>query len=237
MSKIEKEALTIEKMFENGAHFGYSKTRRHPSVATYIFTTKNKTDIIDLEKTEKMLSDAALFVKEMASKNKTVLFVGTKPEAREAVKTAAESINMPYVIERWIGGTISNFSEIKKRIAELENYKIENERGELEKYTKKERLMLSKKMEKLSKYYSGMIGMKKIPDALIIIDSKKEAIAAVEAKKSKVPVVSMSNTDSNIKGITYPIIANDSSRQSIAIFIKHLANAYKDGQMSVPEVK
>ncbi len=222
-------------MFEAGAHYGYSKTRRHPSVSSYIFATKNKTDIVDLEKTVKMLSAASEFVKDLGAKNKVILFVGTKPEAREAAKAAAESINMPYVIERWIGGTLSNFTEIKKRITELETYKIESEKGELEKYTKKERLMLSKKMEKLSKYYSGMLGMKKIPDALLVIDAKAEHVAATEARKSKVPVVALANTDSNIKGITYFIIANDASRQSIALFTKALADAYKQGQLSVPE--
>ncbi|MCX6752988.1 MAG: 30S ribosomal protein S2 [Candidatus Nomurabacteria bacterium] len=235
MSK--NEIITIEKMFEMGAHYGYSKTRRHPSVAPFIFTTKNKIDIIDLEKTDKMLKDACAFVKDLGARNKTVLFVGTKPEARESVKMIAESINMPYVIERWIGGAISNFGEIKKRITELENYKIDSEKGELNKYTKKERLVLSKKMEKLSKYYSGMIGMKKIPDALIIVDSKKEAIAATEARTSNVPVVAITNTDSNIKGLTYFIVANDASRQSINMFVKALAEAYKAGQMSVPEAK
>ncbi|MCX6755418.1 MAG: 30S ribosomal protein S2 [Candidatus Nomurabacteria bacterium] len=235
MSK--NEIVTIEKMFEAGAHYGYSKTRRHPSVSSAIFMTKAKTDIIDLEKTETMLKEACDFIKDLGSKNKVVLFVGTKPEAREAIKSVAESINMPYVIERWIGGSISNFGEIKKRIAELENYKIDSEKGELNKYTKKERLVLSKKMEKLSKYYSGMIGMKKIPDALIIIDAKKEHIAATEARKSHVPVVALTNTDSNIKELTYSIIANDASRASITLFAKAFATAYKNGQMSIPEVK
>ncbi len=234
MLKTANDSISIEKMFEAGAHYGYSKTRRHPSVASYIFTTKQKTDIVNLEKTEKMLFDACEVMKELGAKNKVVLFVGTKPEAREAVKTSAESINMPYVIERWIGGTLSNFVEIKKRIAELENYKIENEKGELEKYTKKERLLLSKKMEKLSKYYSGMIGLKKNPDAVFIVDAKKEHIAATEARKSKVPVVALVNTDSNVKGITHFIVGNDASRQSVALFTKALANAYKAGQMSVP---
>ncbi len=237
MPKTENTTVSIDTMFAAGAHYGYSKTRRHPSVSSAIFITKAKTDIIDLEKTEIMLKDACDFIKDLGSKNKTVLFVGTKPEAREAIKMVAESINMPYVIERWIGGSISNFGEIKKRITELENYKIDSEKGELNKYTKKERLVLSKKMEKLSKYYSGMIGMKKIPDALVIIDAKKEAIAATEARKSHVPVIALTNTDSNIKGLTYAVIANDASRASIALFAKAFGTAYKNGQMSVPEIK
>ncbi len=233
MSK--NETVTIDKMFEAGAQYGYSKTRRHPSVSSYIFTTKAKTDIIDLEKTEKMLADACAYVKDLGARNKTILFVGTKPEAREAIKMSAESINMPYVIERWIGGAISNFSEIKKRIAELENYKVENEKGELQKYTKKERLVLAKKMEKLDKYYSGMLGIKKIPDAMFIIDAKKEAIAATEARKSNLPVIALTNTDSNIKELSFAVVANDASRNSINVFVKAIADAYKQGQMSVAD--
>ncbi|MCX6757647.1 MAG: 30S ribosomal protein S2 [Candidatus Nomurabacteria bacterium] len=235
MSKTANTEVSIEKMFEAGAHYGYSKTRRHPSASSFVFTTKNKTDIIDLEKTEKSLKEACDFIKDLGARNKVILFVGTKPEAREAIKMASESINMPYVIERWIGGSISNFTEIKKRITELENYKIDSEKGDLEKYTKKERLILSKKMEKLSKYYSGMLGMKKIPDAVLVIDAKKEHIGATEARKCNVPVIALANTDSNIKGITYSVIANDASRQSISLFAKAFSEAYKAGQMSVPD--
>ena len=234
MQKIENNEASIEKMFSAGAHYGYSKTRRHPSVSSYIYATKNKTDIIDIEKTKIMLDNASEFVKNLGSQNKIVLFVGTKPEAREIIKAIAEFLNMPYVIERWIGGTLSNFMEIKKRINELENYNKEKKEGGLEKYTKKERVVMAKKMEKLSKYYSGLLGLKKVPDALFIIDARAEHIAATEAKKSGVPIIALINSDSNIKGINYPIIGNDASIPSIKIFAESIAKAYKGGQMSVP---
>ena len=141
----------VEQMFKAGAHYGYSKTRRHPSVSSYIYTTKNKGDIIDLEKTSTLLDEATKFIENLANENKVVLFVGTKPEAKTAVKEVALSLGMPYVNERWIGGTISNFGEIKKRITELETYQKDSAMGELEKYTKKERVMLAKKMEKLAR--------------------------------------------------------------------------------------
>ncbi len=204
MQKVEnkKEVDTIiEKMFKAGAHYGYSKTRRHPSVSKYIYTTKNKGDIINLEKTSEQLDAAAEFIKELGAKNKTVLFVGTKPEAKVAIKNAAETLNMPYVVERWIGGTLSNFTEIKKRILELENYQKDVVRGELDKYTKKERVVMAKKMEKLARYYTGLLGLKKAPDALFIIDARSENIAATEARKSNIPVLSLVNSDSNIKWI------------------------------------
>ena len=232
MQKVENNDVLVEEMFKAGAQYGYSKTRRHPSVSRFIYTTKNKTDIIDLEKTSIMLGQANEFIKSLGAGNKVVLFVGTKPEAKEAVKAVAESLNMPYVTERWIGGTISNFTEIKKRIAELENYKADNASGELQKYTKKERLMLSKKMEKLARYYTGLLGLKKAPDALFIVDSKSEHIAATESRKSNIPVVAIANSDSNIKGIDYPIVANDAAIPSIKFFINQVSTAYKAGQMS-----
>lgn len=238
MQKVEKvqgnKSEMVEKMFAVGAHYGYGKSRRHPSVASYIFTTKNKTDIIDLEKTETLLAEAEEFIKSLGSRNKVVLFVGTKPEAKEVIRSLAESLNMPYVVERWIGGTLSNFVEIKKRIAELENYRKDSAEGGLDKYTKKERVMLSKKMDKLSKYYSGLTGLKKSPDALFIIDAKAEHIAATEARKSGVPVVSLINSDSNIKNITYPIVGNDAAIPSIKFFTSSIVKAYKDGQLSIP---
>ena len=231
---IEISDTIIEKMFKVGAHYGYSKTRRHPSLSKYIYATKNKTDIIDLEKTSKMLERASEFAKSLGAAGKIILFVGTKPEAKNITKNIAESLNMPYVAERWIGGTLSNFPEIKKRIVELENYRKDSLEGGLAKYTKKERGVLAKKMEKLERYYSGLVGLKKIPDVSFIIDAKTEHIATTESKQMGIFVVSLVNSDSNIKGIEYPIVGNDSSIPSIKFFLGVIANAYKSGIMSVP---
>src|SRR3989338_9180647 len=219
----------IEQMFNAGAHYGYSKTRRHPSVSFYIYATKNKGDIIDLEKTVIMLDQAKEFIKDLGARGKTVLFVGTKPEAKATVKNIAEALNMPFVTERWIGGTLSNFGEIKKRINELENYRKESKEGGLEKYTKKERVVMAKKMEKLVKYYGGLVGLKKIPDALYIVDARSEHIALTEAIGGGVPVVALVNSDSNIKGIDYPILGNDASVPSINLFTALIVGAYKEG--------
>ncbi len=230
----ENNDVIIEAMFKAGAHYGYSKTRRHPSVSSYIFTTKNKGDIINLEKTSELLNEATLFIKNLGAQNKTILFVGTKPEAKVATKDIAESLNMPYVTERWIGGTLSNFTEIKKRILELENYQKDTATGELDKYTKKERVVMAKKMEKLARYYTGLLGLKKAPDALFVVDAKSEHIAATEARKSGIPVIALVNSDSNIKGIDYPVVANDSAIPSIKFFASAIGSAYKEGQVNVP---
>ena len=233
--ELKKENDTIiEKMFKAGAHYGYSKTRRHPSVSSYIYATKNNSDIIDLEKTNIMLDSALEFVRDLGAKGKTILFVGTKPEAKVVTNTTAESLNMPYVMERWIGGTLSNFTEIKKRITELENYRKDSTEGGLDKYTKKERVVMAKKMEKLTRYYSGLIVLKKAPEALFIIDGRDEHIALTEAQKGNVPVIALVNSDTNIKGIDYPILGNDAGIPSIKFFATAILNAYKEGQTSVP---
>lgn len=235
MQKKELKDDIIEKMFEAGVHYGYGKTRRHPSVSEYIYATKKKTDIIDLEKTNTLLLKAMDFIRILGSLNKVLLFVGTKPEAKEIIKNTAESLNMPYIVERWIGGTLSNFSEIKKRILELENYQKETKLGGLEKYTKKERVVLAKKMERLTKYYEGLIGLKKIPDALFIIDPKAEKIAETEARKINLPVIALANSDCNIKNIIYPLIGNDTGILSISFFSQKIAQAYKDGINMMPK--
>ncbi len=233
-NRSENTSAIVEKMFEAGVHYGYGKSRRHPSVSSFIYTTKNNGDIIDLEKTSSQLEKATSIVKGIGASGKTMLFVGTKPEAREIIKNAAMSLNMPYVDIRWIGGTLSNFGEIKKRINELEKYNKDKSEGGLEKYTKKERSVMAKKMEKLSKYYGGLSALKKIPAVLFIIDPKAEHIALFEARKTGVSVVALANSDSNIKNIDYPMVGNDSGIPSIKFFVSSIADAYKKGTMTVP---
>ena len=217
----------IKKMFQAGAHLGYNHARRNPSVIPYILTTKNKTDIINLEKTILLLDKVTQFVKKVREENKQIIFVGTKPEAKMIIKNAAIELGMPYVIERWIGGSITNWSEIKKRIEKLIDLKDKKQKGELEKYTKKERLMIDREIDKLEKYFGGMINMKKVPDIMFVIDSKHEAIAIKEAKINKVPVISLSSTDCNIREVDYPIVGNDNARSSIQYFVDEITKAYK----------
>jgi small subunit ribosomal protein S2 len=224
----------VEEMFRAGVHYGYQKSRRHPSVSSYIYATKNKSDIINLEKTASQLSEACEFVRSVGARGKVLLLVGTKPEAKNLIKNAAEALNMPYVSERWIGGTLTNFSEIKRGILELENYRKDSTTGGLEKYTKKERLMMSKKMEKVTKYYEGLLSLKRLPDAVLLIDAKSEHIALAEALQSNIPVVALVNSDSNIKKVDYAVVGNDASIPSISYFVNALVAAFKEGTMSVP---
>lgn len=217
-------------MFKAGAHFGYSKSRRHPSTAQYIFATKNGVDIINIEKTDEMLTKVEELVKALAASGKTILFVGTKSEARQAIVETALSLNMPYVNERWVGGTLTNFPEIKKRITKLLDLRDQKEKGELEKYTKKERLLIDREVADMTKNFQGVTGIMKTPDVLFVIDPKKEHIAVTEAHKMNVPVISLMNTDCAIKSVEHPIVANDASVTSIIFFLEKIRDAYRAGQ-------
>ncbi len=217
-------------MFKAGGHYGYSKSRRHPSTAPYIFATKNGVDIINIEKTDEMLTKVEELVKALAAAGKTILFVGTKSEARQAIVEAALSLNMPYVNERWVGGTLTNFPEIKKRITKLLDLRDQKEKGELEKYTKKERLLIDREVADMTKNFQGVTSIMKTPDVLFVIDPKKEHIAVTEAHKMKVPVIALMNTDCAIKSVEHPIVANDASVTSIAFFVDKIRDAYRAGQ-------
>jgi len=230
MTKDAKNNEVVEALFKAGAHFGYTKTRRHPSTSPFILNSKNKADVINLEKTAESLEKAKTLVKTLAKENKKILFVGTKPEAKQIVTLAAESLEMPYVAERWVGGIITNFPEIKKRIAKLIEWRENKAKGGLEKYTKKERLLIDKEAERLQKYFSGLVSLTKAPDLLFVVDSSKEYIAVSEAQKSKVPVMSLSNTDCDIRGLEYPIIGNDAATSSISFFVEEIAKAFREGR-------
>lgn len=232
MEEVKKvNSDRIDQMFKAGAHFGYSKTRRHASVAPYIFGVKNRVEIINLEKVDELLEKALAFISTLAKEGKQVLLVGGKNEAREALRTAATSIDMPFVDGRWIGGTLTNFPEIKKRLAKLEDLTSQKEKGELSKYTKKERLMIDREIENLDRFFSGILSMKDLPKALIVIDAKKEDIAVKEARTMKIPVIALCGTDNNLTSIDYPIVANDSSVSSIAFFANEMAKSYKKGKV------
>ncbi len=219
-----------EEMYKAGAHFGYSKSRRHPSTANYIFATKNGVDIINIEKTAEMLEKVCEQVKALAQSGKTILFVGTKAEARQATVETALALNMPYVNERWVGGALTNWPEIKKRITKLVDLRAQKEKGELDKYTKKERLLIDREMDDMTKNFQGIISITKTPDILFVIDPKKEHIAVTEAHKMKLPVIALMSTDCNLKSVEHPIVGNDASLSSIAFFLEKVKEAYQAGQ-------
>jgi small subunit ribosomal protein S2 len=225
MSKAN-EAL-INEMFDAGAHVGYSKTRRHPSTREFIFESRKKKDIINLEQTELHLNAALAFLAELKKADKQVLFVGTKAEAKGIVRAAAELIDMPFVTERWLGGTLTNSKEIKTRVDRLIKLTDQAEKGELIAANKKEKLMLEREIERLERKFGGIKNMKKAPAALFVVDPKKEEIAVTEARQMNIPVIALANTDCDVSIITYPIVANDTNVSSVKFFTQKISDSLK----------
>jgi len=224
----------VDALFSAGAHFGFIKSRRHPSTKPFIFGVKNKIEIFDLEKTSGSLATALEFVESLGMKNAKILFVSGKNEAKQAIISIAEGINMPYVAGRFIGGSLTNFPEIRKRVEKLETLTSQKEKGELVKYTKKERLLIDREIDKLREFFFGLSVMKNLPQALFVVDAKKEFIAVKEAKTIGIPVVALCGTDNNLNEVEFPIPGNDSSKASIEFFLQKIADAYKAGQLKQP---
>jgi small subunit ribosomal protein S2 len=216
----------IEEMFVAGVHYGYSKSRRHPSTSPYVFGTKNGIDIINIEKTQELLETAKEAISQFVVSGKIILFVGTKPEAQRQILEIALSLNMPYVNERWVGGTLTNFSEIKKRINKLLSLREQKEKGELDKYTKKEFLLINKEIENMTRNFQGLTNITKTPDVIFVIDPKKEHIAVTEAQKMNIPIIALMNTDCDLKKVNYPIVGNDASISSISFFLSKITEIY-----------
>lgn len=216
----------LGKLFNLGAHFGFNRSRLHPTAKPFVFGYKNRHAIIDLEQTSAQMEKAKDFVKKLVVQNGTVLLVGSKNEARAAIAEAAERINMPYVSLRWVGGTLTNFKNIRGRINRLQEIEEADKSGELTKYTKKERLLIAKERANLNRLFGSLVNLEKSPQALIVVDSKEEEIAVTEAVKLKIPVISLSGSDCDLSAVNYPIVANDSSRDTIKWFLGELVAAF-----------
>lgn len=238
MSTTNDKTSIIDRLFEAGSHFGFKKSRRHPTVTPYLYTTKDGNDIFDLEKTNALLDKAKEVLKEAGLHGKTVLFVGTKDESSRIVKAAAEKTESPYATNRWIGGMLTNFSEIKKRINRLEALTHEKESGELErKYTKKERVVLGREIDKLSFNFFGISKMQKLPDFMLVVDPRHDAIAVTEARERNIPVIAVMGSDCNAKEVQFPVVVNDSLQTSVSLVLHELADAYAEGKSAyVPKV-
>lgn len=224
----------VKELMDVGAHFGYASARRHPSVKNFILGSKNKVEIFDLEKTATKLAEAEKAMQDLGSAGKTILFVTSKGEAREVIKNAAESIDMPHVAGRWIGGTITNFEQIRKRVQKLIDLMDQREKGQLGKYTKKERLMIDRDIEKLTEMFGGIISLAKVPDAVFVVDSKQEDIAVQEANQKAIPVFALASSDCDLSLVAHPVPANDSARKTIEFVTKKLVAAYEEGKKQAP---
>ncbi len=223
----EKNNPTIEKLFSIGAHFGYAPSRRHPSVSQYIFGAKGGVELFDLEQVAGLLAEALDFVKSLAAERKVILFVGGKAEARDALRRGAERLGLPYCDGRWIGGTLTNFGEIKRRLGRLEELMSMREKGELAKFTKKERVLIDREIADLEEMFGGLRGLARTPDALFVVDSRQEAGAIAEANQLNIPVVALMNSDCDRSKVTYPIPANDAAREVIQYVLGEVADTYE----------
>ncbi len=217
--------ITIESLKSAGLQYGYSRTRRHPSVKPFIEGNVNGNDFINLEKTKEQLEEAVTFLKSMSSAGKVILFVGVKPEIRQIIKEVALSLNAPYIAERFIGGTLTNFPQIKKRIEKLHELLKKKETGELAVYTKKEQLLIQRDIDRLDRDFGGISTLTNIPSVIVVIDPRHEAMCVKEAKLLHIPVVALSNTDCTIGGIEYPIVGNDGSVSSVRFVLETIKNA------------
>lgn len=234
-TKNKTEGDVVGRMFAAGAHFAYSKSRRHPSVSPFIFGAKNHVEIFDLEETSKIFSAALDFIESLGKERAQMLLVGGKQEAKDAVRHAGERLGVPHVAGRWIGGTLTNYPQIKKRIDLMEKLISERESGELGKYTKLERVLIDRKIADLERNFGGIRNLLGRPAALLLIDTKREHIAVSEARRTGVPVIALMNSDCDIADADYPILGNDAGIASIQFTLNEVVEAYERGLKTADE--
>ena len=227
--------VSMKQLLEAGVHFGHQTRRWNPKMARYIFTERNGIYIIDLQKTVKKVEEAYAFIREVAASGAPILFVGTKKQAQNSIKEEAQRCNMFYVNERWLGGMLTNFRTIQTRIARLKELERMFEDGTKEQYPKKEVILMQRELEKLQKNLGGIKDMKKIPGAIVIIDSKKEEIAVAEAHKLHIPVVATVDTNCDPDEVDYPIPANDDAIRAVRLLAGKMADAVLEGRQGQQE--
>lgn len=221
----------VKRLFDTGAHFAQVKSRRHPSMKPYLVGTKGRQEIIDLVQTSSQIEAAKFVMTTLAKEGKTVLFVGGKVEISSLVKKAAQEISAPYVATRWLGGTISNWNEIKKRVERLAELTEKSATGALAKqHTKLELVHLDREKKRLEERLDGITALTKRPDALLVVDTKYEKHAVKEANDAGIPVIAIMSSDCDIREAAYPIVANDTSREAVRLILSDLVGAFKKGR-------
>ncbi|HUS60165.1 MAG TPA: 30S ribosomal protein S2 [Nevskiaceae bacterium] len=227
---MKKATVSLKDLLEAGAHFGHQSARWNPKMKPYLYTIKDGVHVFDLAKTKEGLEKATEFVRQFVTEGKTIVFVGTKRQAQAIITEEAKKIGVPYVSQRWLGGTLTNWEQIKKSIDQLAEMKEKREQGEYKKYTKKEQLLLDRKINKLEKFFGGLASLAKLPEALFVVDVRKEELAVKEAKKKGLIVVGLvdSNVDPDL--VDYIIPGNDDAVGNIKLVVSAMAEAVKEGQ-------
>ena len=222
--------ITMKELLEAGVHFGHQTRRWNPKMKRYIYHERNGIYIIDLHQTLKLIEQCYEFVRDMAAQGGNLLFVGTKRQAAEAIEAASERCGMPYVNKRWLGGMMTNFGTIQSRIKHLDELDMAQQGGEWSRLTKKEALMLDREREKLNNYLGGIRLMRELPQAIFIVDLKREHIAAAEANKLKIPVVAIVDTNCDPDVVDYVIPGNDDAIRAIRLISGKMADAVLEGR-------
>jgi len=225
---------TLIELLDAGAHFGHKKERSHPKAKDFIFTLREGIHVIDLDKTREGLEKALEFLKKQIIFGKTILFVGTKKQAQSLTQKVAEAANMPYINQRWLGGTLTNFATIRKNITQLESLEAKTKSPDFEVLTKKEKKVITDKIERLSKIFGGVRNMKNLPDAIFVIDAAKEKLALEEGNRMEIPIVAICDTDANPDKITYPIPANDDAPKTLSLLMSLVEEAVVSGAKEKP---
>lgn len=221
--------ISMKQLLEAGVHFGHQTRRWNPKMARYIFTERNGIYIIDLQKTAKKVEEAYRFVRDLAAQGGKILFVGTKKQAQESIRDEAERCNMFYVNTRWLGGTLTNFKTIRKRIERLHELEQMETDGTFDVLPKKEVILLRKEKERLEKFLGGIKGMEKLPDAVFIVDPRKERIAIAEARKLNIPIVAIVDTNCDPDEVDYVIPGNDDAIRAVKLLTSKIADAVLEG--------
>jgi len=228
------QEISLFELLKTGAHFGHKTSRWNPKMKPFIFTVRNDTHILDLEKTKKALLAAGKAASGVAQLGGTILFIGTKRQAHGAVKQAAEACGMPYVNVRWLGGTFTNFKTIQKTIRKLEKLTESRDSADFQtRYTKKERLLIEREIEKLEKLFAGIKDMRKLPEAIFVADVNYDDIPVKEAQKMKIKIFGVVDSNSNPEGIDYAIPANDDATKAIQYVVNYMSDSIREGKGSM----
>ena len=227
----------MEEMIKAGVHLGHAKSKNHPAMQPYIFGVRNTVSVIDLVQTKEKLAVALDFIKGVVAKGGLVLLVGTRPAARKIIMDVAERTKMSYFVERWIGGTLTNFKVISQRVEYMERLEKEKAAGEFEKYTKKERMKKEEEIVRLKKIFDGLRPMKRLPDAVFVVDITHDDTAVREARRMKVPLIALCDTNSNADLVNYPIPANDDALPAVRYMVGRVGEAIEEGQREIKKVE
>lgn len=226
--------LSLLELLKSGAHFGHSTSRWNPKMKSYIYTVRNSIHVLDLEKTKQQLEKAGKYLTELGASGGSFVLVGTKRQAKSVITEIAQKYKIPHVSVRWLGGTFTNFKTIQKTIRKMEKLSEAIASPEFEqRYTKKERLKITREYEKLQKLFSGISEMKRIPEAIFVVDSKHEVIALKEAKISKVKTIGIVDSNSDPSLINFPIPCNDDSSKAISLVTEYLVSKYVEGRQRI----